>query len=65
MNIYSAPLASLAALARSLRAPCHVERLGAIFDTFAPSWNHFELSWGRVGAILSVTESMHGMFKMF
>ncbi len=38
LNIYSAPLASLAALARSLRAPCHVERFGAICDKCAPSW---------------------------
>ena len=38
LNIYSAPLASLAALARSLRAPCQVERFGAICDKCAPFW---------------------------
>ena len=56
MNICSAPLASLAALVRSLRAPYHVERRGDIAGTLPLSLTVLDQFLGilrRGGAILS------------
>ena len=49
----SAPLASLAALARSLRAPCHVDRLGSIVALRGAILERLGAILARFGAILA------------